>query len=425
MKKLALIAAPGTSLPAPLPVLCDLLSQSILRSFGAGAATVRAAHITSYDDLSRALHDDERAILVTDRSIPVWTGRSEVLWAALSGPERPAIPLSHRHGARVALDLDPKLRPHTALTPRLEALLPQTRESFGRLARLALGLRVGVALGAGGAWGFAHVPVLTALLDAGIPIDAVAGSSFGTVVAAYFCARGRRGLAQMVEEHKALGRAAQRSFFSMDSLERHLDRSLSGARMEDLLTSLLPLTVNLDKGDFHIATEGEISAALRQSGSFPGLFGPTVTGSGRMVDGCIRSSVPDSVFGDGFGLVIASNVVPPPKQRAPKAPPKSRTGAWLSALNPVSRAQDLIRSAHYWLHAAGEVGPAHVRFRLEEAPAPLWDFDQAEEVMRLSEGPAQKTAEEALRKWDALKRSASVKIARSPLSAGQAASLRS
>ncbi|WP_284200035.1 patatin-like phospholipase family protein [Alicyclobacillus sacchari] len=46
--------------------------------------------------------------------------------------------------------------------------------------------RVGLALGSGGAKGFAHIGVIAALTDSGVPIHAVTGSSMGALVGAVY-----------------------------------------------------------------------------------------------------------------------------------------------------------------------------------------------------------------------------------------------
>src|SRR6185503_7616882 len=53
----------------------------------------------------------------------------------------------------------------------------------GRLARIVAGRAVGLVLGGGGARGLAHIGVVRALREAGIPIDYVGGASMGAVVA--------------------------------------------------------------------------------------------------------------------------------------------------------------------------------------------------------------------------------------------------
>jgi len=46
--------------------------------------------------------------------------------------------------------------------------------------------RIGLALGGGGARGYAHLGVLKALQDANIPVDVIAGTSMGAVVGAAY-----------------------------------------------------------------------------------------------------------------------------------------------------------------------------------------------------------------------------------------------
>jgi len=46
--------------------------------------------------------------------------------------------------------------------------------------------KVGLALGSGGARGFAHLGVIKILVEEGIPIDLIAGSSMGALVASFY-----------------------------------------------------------------------------------------------------------------------------------------------------------------------------------------------------------------------------------------------
>jgi len=52
---------------------------------------------------------------------------------------------------------------------------------------------------AAGAWGFTHVALVRRLHERGVPIDLIAGSSMGSMVGAYYCAMGLRGLDLLVE----------------------------------------------------------------------------------------------------------------------------------------------------------------------------------------------------------------------------------
>ena len=59
---------------------------------------------------------------------------------------------------------------------------PDIHSDFSRLARMVTGTSVGLVLGGGGARGCSHVGMIKAILEAGIPIDTVAGVSIGSFI---------------------------------------------------------------------------------------------------------------------------------------------------------------------------------------------------------------------------------------------------
>ncbi|XP_025996644.1 neuropathy target esterase sws isoform X3 [Solenopsis invicta] len=64
---------------------------------------------------------------------------------------------------------------------------PNVHSDFSRLARWLTGTSVGLVLGGGGARGAAHVGMLKAIIEAGIPIDMVGGVSIGAFMGALWC----------------------------------------------------------------------------------------------------------------------------------------------------------------------------------------------------------------------------------------------
>ena len=48
--------------------------------------------------------------------------------------------------------------------------------------------KIGLALGSGGAKGFAHIGVIKVLREAGIPIHMIAGSSIGALIGTFYAA---------------------------------------------------------------------------------------------------------------------------------------------------------------------------------------------------------------------------------------------
>ena len=69
-----------------------------------------------------------------------------------------------------------------------------------RLARALLGRTVGLALGGGGALGYAHIGLIRAMEEARIPIDYIAGVSFGSLVAGMYAAGRRDAIERLVSE---------------------------------------------------------------------------------------------------------------------------------------------------------------------------------------------------------------------------------
>lgn len=65
---------------------------------------------------------------------------------------------------------------------------PNMHSDFSRLARWLTGNSIGLVLGGGGARGAAHIGMLKAIQEAGIPIDMVGGVSIGALMGALWCA---------------------------------------------------------------------------------------------------------------------------------------------------------------------------------------------------------------------------------------------
>jgi NTE family protein len=169
-----------------------------------------------------------------------------------------------------------------------------------------------VALGAGGARGLAHIGVLRALGEAGIPIDAVVGTSIGAVVGAIFAAG-------QLENFERQARRIERSHLlrlfdpvwpraGLLSGDRAVEwlRGLVGEwRIEDLAIPFGAVTVDLVTGEEILIREGPVIDALRASISVPGIFVPFRSHDRILVDGAIRNPVPVSEL-EAFNVPASS-----------------------------------------------------------------------------------------------------------------------
>src|SRR3990167_11051028 len=60
------------------------------------------------------------------------------------------------------------------------------KDDFARMARFLTGTAIGLVLGGGGARGCAHVGVIQALEENGIPIDFIGGTSIGALMGSLY-----------------------------------------------------------------------------------------------------------------------------------------------------------------------------------------------------------------------------------------------
>lgn len=215
----------------------------------------------------------------------------------------------------------------------------------GRLVRLLRGRSVGLALGGGGALGFAHIGLIRSLVAAGIPVDAVAGSSFGALVGAVYAARGLDGLDELVDRRAELLRNVLSAFMHTGPIERFVDRLTGGAELGTTPIPCYPVALDITKGREVAVTSGSLGFGVRASGSLPGVFPSLRHGYARLVDGGIVNNVPASIVWEaGADFILASNIIP--------SNPLGiiQQGPWRRALG---RMDDLVRSMYFMMSQNG------------------------------------------------------------------------
>ncbi len=166
--------------------------------------------------------------------------------------------------------------------------------------------RIGLALGGGFARGLAHIGVLKVLAENRIPIDALAGTSVGSIIAAVFASGAT--LMEMVEEARkirwkgfARWTVARLGLATNERMEAMLRRVLHCSRFEDLEVPLAVVAADISTGEAVTFRKGNLILPLRASCSFPGLFTPVQYEGHLLVDGAIVGSVPVSAL-RGFGV---------------------------------------------------------------------------------------------------------------------------
>ncbi|WP_257350576.1 patatin-like phospholipase family protein [Pseudalkalibacillus decolorationis] len=174
--------------------------------------------------------------------------------------------------------------------------------------------KVGLALGSGGARGFAHIGVLKALHEARIPIHLIAGSSMGALVGSLYCIGHKPDemikMAKMFRRKYYIDYTVPRMGFVSGHKVKQLMHALThGKRIEELDIPLSIIATDLLKGEKVVLKEGPVSDAVRASIAVPGIFVPHQIGEKLLVDGSVIDRVPVSVLQEmGADIVIAVDI---------------------------------------------------------------------------------------------------------------------
>jgi NTE family protein len=247
--------------------------------------------------------------------------------------------------------------------------------------------RVGLALSGGVARGNAHIGVLRVLEEHNIPVDYIAGTSAGALVAGGYAAG--LSIKELAETaHSLRWRDVGRVTLSRLGIQ-------SNARMEEFARARLPvkrfeetriplaiMATDLNSGAAVMMTEGDIAFAIRASCALPGWYVPVTDERGRqLVDGGLVANIPTAAVRVlGADIVIAVDV----NSEGAKflSTPHSIIGVILQSIMVVQRT-----AALHQLHDADVVirpRTGHIR----------WDeMGRADELIHLGEQAARSTIE--------------------------------
>jgi len=157
--------------------------------------------------------------------------------------------------------------------------------------------RVGLALAGGFARGIAHIGVLRVFREADIPVDVVAGTSVGALIATAYCAGvPLEAMERVAYETKFtdFGRwtPSWLGLATNHRLEQFLERMTKVKRFEDLQKPLAIATTDINVGLPVYYCGGPIAPPLRASCAYPGLFVPVQFEGRLLVDGFLTALVP-------------------------------------------------------------------------------------------------------------------------------------
>lgn len=160
---------------------------------------------------------------------------------------------------------------------------------------------VSVALGGGGSKGFTHVGVLRRLQKEGFRIRAIAGTSFGGIVAALFAVGYSPDAIEdifcRIDQHGlyARGHHDGPSLLGLIGVTKWLDETLGDCTFQDLQLPCALTAVDLTGGRELVIDEGNVRDAVLATIALPGIFPSVHSEEMEMVDGGVTNPIPVSV----------------------------------------------------------------------------------------------------------------------------------
>lgn len=206
---------------------------------------------------------------------------------------------------------------------------PKAAKALARLARRIGGVQVGLALGTGAALGHATIGVLKVLKREGIPVDMIAGTSMGSLIAGCYAA------GYEPEEIEQLALRIDKSWvyenlfwdmtiprsglFAGDTLLRFIRSYMGSREFSDMEIPFACVAADIETGEEVVLRQGRVAEAIRASCGLPLIFEPTQLSGRWLVDGGIVNPVPTRVIADmGADILLAVNLTLPAGERKTK-----------------------------------------------------------------------------------------------------------
>ncbi|XP_059481709.1 neuropathy target esterase sws isoform X2 [Neocloeon triangulifer] len=208
------------------------------------------------------------------------------------------------------------------LYSRIMVTPPDIHSDFSRLARWLTGTSVGLVLGGGGARGAAHVGMIKAIQESGIPIDMVGGVSIGAFMGGLWCLE--RDMVTMTQKAREWSKKMTSwfkqlldltypatSMFTGGGFNETIKGTFGETLIEDLWIPYFTVTTDTSASAPRIHTHGLFWRYCRASMSVAGIFPPVcdpIDGH-LLLDGCYVNNVPADVMrSQGAKHILAIDV---------------------------------------------------------------------------------------------------------------------
>ena len=185
-----------------------------------------------------------------------------------------------------------------------------------RVLRFLSNQAVGLVLGGGGARGIAHIGLYQALQEEQIDVDAVGGTSIGSIMAATMANQwSTEAILQHIKSHFVdINPLGDYTFpFVAISKGRRLNKALKTVfgetNIEDLPIPFYCVSANISDSSEKVHTRGKLWKAVRASLAIPGVIAPAIFEGEFYVDGGLINNLPTNVMPElKVGKILAHDV---------------------------------------------------------------------------------------------------------------------
>ncbi len=296
------------------------VEKSVLEEADQWVAVGTSSHAGAYRALELSL---QRLANDSKKLVRAWIGPLDATGAsALHRQSAVVVPWSESAAAEFA-------RGRSAY--ELLERFPKTRRGIERLARRLAGLSVGLAMGTGAALGYSLIGILKGLKAAGIPVDMVAGTSIGSLIAGFYAL----GMEPEEIERIAIGvdkawvyenlfwdlTVPRSGLFGGTTLLRFIRSYFGNKEFHELELPYACVATDIETGEEVVLREGRVAESIRASCGIPLLFAPLHHEGRFLVDGGLVDPVPTKVVSQlGADILISINLtMPAGKRRADRA----------------------------------------------------------------------------------------------------------
>jgi predicted acylesterase/phospholipase RssA/CRP-like cAMP-binding protein len=269
----------------------------------------------------RCLRQADRVLVVADAGASPAPGPVEALLDPARGLTEASVALMLLHPASTELPCGTRawLEPRPWVSGHHHVRIGDPAPGgVSRVARALADRSVGVVLGGGGARGFAHIGILKALTECGVPVDRIGGTSMGGSMGAQWAMgwtpemmlERNRHMWIVMAPHKVLTLPIV-SIVSTRKAQACGKALYGDYELEDLWIPYFCVSSSLTNAAPVVHRTGSLLDAVTATASLPGFAPPVLIKGELLVDGALLNNVPADVMrSDGAGVVIAAEVSP-------------------------------------------------------------------------------------------------------------------